>query len=88
MNDGDKVITLLEEALGILKGIKSKDPNLEWKTFKEWSDSGFFIKRGERGTRFDNVVKFSSEQVRLSQPASPVSSSNNSPDIEDNNYPD
>ena len=37
--------------------------DLTWKTFDEWSDSGYLIIKGSKGTKRYGVWMFSSEQV-------------------------
>jgi hypothetical protein len=41
-----------------------KESNTEYKTFNEWSDFGYRIKKGEKASRIEGVTKFHREQVR------------------------
>ena len=40
----------------------------DWKTFQQWSDAGYQIKKGSKATWFDGVAKFSHDQVVRHEP--------------------
>ncbi len=61
------VIKYLKQLLEVFKSevpAQSDPGELEWKTFTEWSDSGYRIIKGERAIRINGVCKFSRAQVR------------------------
>jgi hypothetical protein len=36
----------------------------KWKSFRDWSNSGYLIIKGSKGTKMDGVYKFNETQVK------------------------
>lgn len=62
MNDPWFIIDLTPPGCITAEDCETKIPP-GFKTFKEWQDNGFLVRRGERATWFNGVAYFSKSQV-------------------------